>query len=158
MSCPALIPRIIPLSKQRRSHWVYDSRHNRCGSSVNTKRDGCGLLHTTIPGVLFSFSSSFYCTELSSIFGSYYRSFYGAKKKKREIDGLENNDFMNTVMEILEIGTRLLISQVIASQIWVTNAYKLLPSQPSSWHLVKRPIAHIPRYLFFSSFSIQNTK
>lgn len=56
----------------------------------------------------------------------------GPKKKKREIDGLENNDFMNTVMEILEIGTRLLISQVIASQIRVTNAYKLLPSQPSS--------------------------
>ena len=36
--------------------------------------------------------------------------------KKAELDGIEKNDLMNTVMEILEIGTRLLISQVVATE------------------------------------------
>lgn len=116
------------------------------------------VVYCTQPSLVFCFLSLPLFTSLSSHLSLEVPIDLSMGKKKAEIDGLEKNDFMYTVMEILEIGTRLLISQVIASQIRVTNACKLLPSQPSRWHLVKRATAHIPQFLFFFSFNTQYTK
>lgn len=99
--------------------------NNMCGPAVNTNQSGCGLLHSTINGLHFPFSSTFYFNVFSSAFGSYCRSFLW-DKKRGGLDGRDKNEFMPTIRRMHEIGTRLFMPP---SPQGVTNAFDLLPSQ-----------------------------